>query len=202
MPPRPYAMDKRTELERQTRQRIIEATASLHAERGILATRPADVAARANVALTTFYKHFPSRSELVQACTAHAGSLVAPPDVSAVAEIAAPAARIAAMVKALFDFYAAREPFLYTGRTEERAVPELEPVMKRLGVLRNALVQAALGDLNLGEESGAAAAALMDFWSWRLLRRDLGLDQTRAIEAAASTLCRIADVPTRRPRRR
>jgi hypothetical protein len=103
------------------------------------------------------------------------------------------------MVRALFEFYAAREPLLYTGRTEERLVGELQPAMARLRALRNAFVSAAVGSLRLDREAVAAITALADFWAWRTLRRDVGLSQPAAIDAVGAAIERVAGlhVPAR-----
>ena len=185
-------MQRRGRSEEQTRNRIVGATVDLHAERGIVATKPAEIAARADVSVSTFYKHFPTRAALVEACTRHAASLVPAPDPAAVKAVPEPRRRIASMCRTLFDFYAAREPFLYTGRTEERVVNELRPAVARLRALRNAFVSAAIEGLALDREAAAAVTALADFWAWRTLRRDVGLSQLSAIEAARAAVERIA----------
>lgn len=190
-------MQRRARAQEQTRSRIVGATVDLHAERGIVATKPAEIAARADVSVSTFYKHFPTRAALVEACTKHAASLVPAPDPAAVKAVPEPRRRIASMCRALFDFYAAREPFLYTGRTEERLVNELQPAVARLRSLRDAFVSAATERLALDREAVAAATALADFWAWRTLRRDAGLSQLSAIQAAGAAIERIAGLRRR-----
>ena len=185
-------MKRRARSEERTRQRIVEATVDLHAEHGIVATRPAEIAARADVSVSTLYKHFPSRGSLVEACTSHAATLVPAPDPGDVKSIPEPHRRIASMVRALFDFYAAREALLYTGRTEERLIGELQPAMARLRGLRNAFVSAAVAGLGLDRGAIAATAAMADFWAWRTLRRDVGLSQSSTVEAAGAAIERIA----------
>ena len=189
---RRYSMKKRAQAQGKTRLRILEATVRMHAARGIVATKPAEIAARADVSLTTFYKHFPSQRALVEACTAHAATLVPAPDPAAVKALKHPASRIAEAVRALFDFYAAREHLLYTGRTEERLVEELRPAMARLRALRNAFVDASLHGLGKRRETISAVAALMDFWAWRTLRRDVGLEQAAAVSTVTVAIERIA----------
>jgi AcrR family transcriptional regulator len=156
-----------------------------------MATKPADIAARANVALATFYKHFPTRGDLVQACTTYAGSLVRPPDPAQFANIRHASMRVAMMVESLFTFYEAREPFLYTGRTEERSISELQPVMQRLRMLRDSFVDAALNGESPSAETKAVATTLVDFWVWRILIRELGLSQTQAIRSVTAAIQRI-----------
>jgi len=58
---------KRAERKRQTRARLLEVAADLFAERGVLATRTADIAKAAGVSHGTVFVHFPTREELVAA---------------------------------------------------------------------------------------------------------------------------------------
>jgi len=50
----------------ETADRIVEAAASLFGERGVEATKVADICARADVAHQTFFNHFPTKQELVR----------------------------------------------------------------------------------------------------------------------------------------
>lgn len=196
MTPRPYSMQKRAAKAEETRRRLVDATLALHAERGILATKPADIAARANVALTTYYKHFPTLGDLVRACTTRGRELIPPPDPAAVAALPPDlAVRVPRMVRTLFDYYEAREPWLYTGRTEERFVPELQPAMEGLRVGRDAFVRVALAGAGAGRDAVAVVTALVEFWAWRILRRDVGLTQEEAIRAVTATLQQLAGIP-------
>ena len=72
-------MAKRAALAAETRRRIVNAAVALHAERGVLAAKPADIAVQANVALTTYYKHFPTIGDLVRACTTRGREVIPPP---------------------------------------------------------------------------------------------------------------------------
>lgn len=191
--PRHYTLRKRAEKAQETRQRIIDATVALHAERGILGTKPQEIAARADVALTTYYKHFPTLGDLVRACTARGRELRPPPDPAILAGLPPdPAVRIKAMVRALFAFYETREPWLYTGRTEERFFPEIQFGMAHLREMRAAFVRGALTSAGAGPEAMGVATALVDFWAWRTLRREVGLTQEQAIGAIVETVRRLA----------
>lgn len=191
--PRSYSMQKRAAQETDTRRRIADAAVALHREKGALMTKPAEIAARANVSLTTYYKHFPSLGALVTACTTRGRELIPPPDPETVAALPPdPRARITAMVRTLFDYYEAREPWLYAGRTEERFIPELQPAMERLRGLREALVQAALVGGETDRSARGIVSAMVDYWAWRTLRRDVGLTQDDAIAGVADAVRRVA----------
>jgi len=191
--PRSYSNQTRAAQEAETRRRIVDATVALHAERGVHGTKPADIAARANVALTTYYKHFPSISDLVRACGARGRELIPPPDPATITALSPDAAlRIPAMVRTLFGHYEAREPWLYTGRTEERFFPEIRFGMKHLREWRDAFVRGALAPARPSRETMAIATALVDFWAWRTLRREVGLTQEEVINTVTETVKRIA----------
>lgn len=197
-------MTRRAAHAAETRRRIVEATLALHAERGILGTKPADVAARANVALTTYYKHFPAVGDLVRACTSRGRELIPPPDLAALEGLPPdPAVRIEAMVRTLYQYYEAREPWLYAGRTEERHIPEVRPVLEGLGRVRDAFVRAALAPAAADRPTVGVVTALVDFWAWRTLRREVGLTQEEAIRRVTDTVAHAVGPsrPRRRPRR-
>lgn len=193
--PRRYSSRKRAEKAQETRRRIVEAAFALHAERGIQGTRPQDIAARADVALTTYYKHFPTVGELVRACGARGMELTPPPDPAILAGLPQdPAAQIEAAVRALFAFYEAREEWLYTGWTEERFIPEIQFGMAHLREMRAAFVRGALALAAAGPEAVGVATALADFWAWHTLRREVGLTQEHAIDAVVKTVARITGI--------
>ena len=53
-------MTRRAASRNETRNRIVEATAKLHGERGVLGTTWQDIAREADVSVSTVYAHFPS----------------------------------------------------------------------------------------------------------------------------------------------
>jgi hypothetical protein len=97
------------------------------------------------------------------------------------------------MVRTLFQHYEAREPWVYAGRTEQRLIPELRPVVERQGALRDAFVDAALGP-GTDPKTASVVAALVDFWTWRTLRRERGLAQEEVIRTVIEVVQRVADV--------
>lgn len=189
-------MANRLAKRQEVRRQIVDAALTLHAERGILGTKPADIAARANVALATYYKYFPSPGTLVQACTTRGRELLPPPDPRTI-RIGSQdlAGRLATIVRTLFDYYQARELLLYTGRTEERFIPELQPVLAGQRAARDAFVQTALVETGASQETAAMATALVDFWTWRTMRRDAGRTQEEVIHAVTTTIQRVIGLP-------
>ena len=193
--PRRYSMGKRMVQEAETRRRIVEATMALHRELGVIRVKPTDIAARANVAVTTYYKHFHTLGDLVRACTGRGRELFPPPEPASLMELPPHrAVRISAMVRTLFDFYELREPYIYVSRTEERLVPELQSAADRLRGLRDAFVNAALGPAQTDRQGIGVAMALVDFWAWRTLRRELDLTQEEVIGFVTTAVQRAAGI--------
>ena len=80
-------MTRRAASRNETRNRIVEATAKLHGERGVLGTTWQDIAREADVSVSTVYAHFPSLDELLPACGQLVMSRVRPPAASDAGEI-------------------------------------------------------------------------------------------------------------------
>ena len=106
---RPYRMQRRAELEEETRTRIAASAAELHEEVGPARTTISGVAERAGVRRSTVYRHFPDEEALFAACSAHWGAANPAPDPGGWPAIADPAERTAT---ALTEMYA------YFGRTQ------------------------------------------------------------------------------------
>ena len=60
MAPRRHDLGNRAELKHLMRRRIVEATFELHSEKGVVDTSMQDIADRADVALHTVYRYFPT----------------------------------------------------------------------------------------------------------------------------------------------
>src|SRR5688572_25664124 len=93
---RPYRMQRRAELEEQTRVRITESTVELHGTVGPAKTTVSAVAERAGVRRSTVYRHFPDEAALFAACSAHWRAAHPPPDLARWAAVREPAERLEA----------------------------------------------------------------------------------------------------------
>src|SRR5690349_6733932 len=107
---RPYRMKARAEAQEQTRNRIAEAAAELHEEKGVAATTVADVARRAGVQRLTVYNHFADLSELIPACAAHYGEQHPRPDLAPAFAEADPHERVREVLALLYAWYRQTEP--------------------------------------------------------------------------------------------
>jgi AcrR family transcriptional regulator len=166
---RKYSMDKRTAAVDETRRRIVEATRQMHNEKGILATTMQDIAARADVALGTVYRHFPSLDELVPACGALNLQLNPLPTSALFAGAASAAERLGLLVQALFANYERGERQYTVGYSERDNIPVLRRFMDEGATYVATLVRQAIEPAQPSEEAMRLAVALSDFRSWQAL---------------------------------
>jgi AcrR family transcriptional regulator len=192
-------MDKRKAAVQETRQRIVEATLALHAEKGIFGTSWQDIAHRADVSVGTVYKHFPSLDELVPACGELMYAITRPPSLEDAPRIFAGAdsteERLGRLISELFDFYERGAPYIETDFQERRlpAVVEWEAYMRSIiaGLVREALVSAGPD-----ERTVQAVSALLDFSTFKsFLDRDIPKEQ------AAKTMGEVLLCWIERPQR-
>jgi AcrR family transcriptional regulator len=128
---RAYNLGRRAETAAETRQRLVEATAALHAERGISATSLRDIAERAGVSVGTAYHHFPTYLDAVRACGAHTMAASPLPDESIFDGVDAADERVHVFVRELCGWYD-RNPWLERIRAERSAYPPVEEAMAAL----------------------------------------------------------------------
>lgn len=168
MSPRKYTMDKRKTAVEETRRRIVEATLSLHAEKGAFGTSWQDIAKRADVSVGTVYKHFPSLDELIPACGELVFAISRPPSPEDAPQIFAGASsleeRIGRLVSEFYAFYERGEPYLDID-IQERKLPAVQEWVAYMRATREGLAREALRPLGLGpdEDTVRALGALLDF---------------------------------------
>jgi AcrR family transcriptional regulator len=179
--PRKYTMDKRKAAVQETRQRIVEATLALHAEKGIFGTSWQDIAHRADVSVGTVYKHFPSLDELVPACGELMYAITRPPSLEDAPRIFARAdsleERLGRLISELFDYYERGAPYIETDFQERQlpAVAEWEVYMRDTVA---ALVREALVTVRADEITVQAVSAFLDFSTFKsFMDRDIPKEQ-------------------------
>lgn len=104
MTKRKYRLRQRAIQQRQTRERIVDATVALHQEQGPKATTISAVAERAGVQRLTVYRHFPTEKDLFAACSSSYLAQHPPPDVSKIKARGA-SERARAVLRALYAYY-------------------------------------------------------------------------------------------------
>jgi len=117
-----------------TRQRITEATVSLHQQVGPAATTVSAIADTAGVTRATVYRHFPSEEDLVAACSAHWRHWHPAPDIAAWKAIRDPRERLHVALVETYTWF-------------ETAAPMLSMVMRDLNQMPPFVAEAIEADL-------------------------------------------------------
>src|SRR5215216_498058 len=174
-------MGKRRAAVEETRQRILEATLALHAEKGIFGTSWQDIARRADVSVGTVYKHFPSLDELVPACGELMYAIIRPPSLEDAPQIFAGASsleeRLERLVWELFDFYERGAPYIETD-FQERRLPTVVEWEAHMRATIAGLVREALASARPDEITVQSVSALLDFYTFKsFLNRDIPKEQ-------------------------
>lgn len=189
MTPRKYSMEKRRAAVEETRRRIVEATLTLHSEKGILGTSWQDIARRADVSVGTVYKHFPSLDELMPACGALMYEITRPPSLEDTTRIFAGAEsfeeRLERLVSELFGFYERGAPYIETD-FQERQLPMVQEWEAHMRATVAGLAREALRPVGPDEDMVQAVSALLDFSTFKSFL-DRGIEK----EQAAKTINKV-----------
>lgn len=173
MTPRQYDMTSRRASAEETRRRILEATHELHTAKGIFGTSWQDIALRADVAVGTVYRHFPSLAELVPACGELLFELTGPPSpedaAAAIGDETDPVRRLERAAAALFAFYE-RAGRHIDSDVRERELPEVREWEEYLRTTVTAFVREALAPRRLRPRQLQLVSALFDFRAYDALR--------------------------------
>lgn len=194
MAPRKYRMDKRRQAVEDTRQRITDATVILHGKQGILATSWEDIAKKADVALATVYRHFPSLDELVGACGQEVAKMIKPPTPESIGTnikgSSSTADRATHLVRELLDFYDRGRTFLDIAYQESRQVTVLEEWLNGWESNRKAIVAEVFQLENADDLTTRMIMALTEFRVWQSLA-DQGISKDDAVERLAGLLVHL-----------
>lgn len=172
---RHYNLGRRAETAAETRQRLVEATAALHAERGISATSLRDIAERAGVSVGTAYHHFPTYLDAVAACGRHTMAAAPLPAEAVFEGISAAGARVEVLVRELCSWYE-RHPWFEHIRAERSLYPPVDEHMKQFEQALEHLTRTAA---RCTPDEARTIAALSDAAVYRSLRR-AGMTASRA----------------------
>jgi len=169
MAPRKYNLGKRAASVQDRRSKIVDAIVSLHAEKGVLATSVEDIARRADVALGTVQRHFPSLDDMIRACGPRIVEIAKPPSPEIVSERHSLPERVKILVEELFAFYERAAPWLEVGRCERKKLPLLDANLHHLEQRLDALVREAFRAVSFDREGRKLVTALTDFYVWKSL---------------------------------
>jgi AcrR family transcriptional regulator len=157
----------------ETRDRIVAAATSLHAERGMLATSWEEIADAAGVAPATVYRHFPSLVELIPACAKAVFDVAQPPTIEQASakfgDLDSPLARFELLVRESGHCYGDGEAWLHAARRERDLIPAIDEVVRVQDAALEVLVTACLGDVRVSANATRLLFVFCDFPFWKLL---------------------------------
>lgn len=164
---RTYTLGRRAETAAETRQRLVEATFALHAERGVSATSLRDIAERAGVSVGTAYHHFPTYLDAVRACGAHVAVSQPLPAETIFDGVDGTEARVRLLVRELCVWYE-QHPWFEHIRAERTLYP---PVEEHMAGFERALEHLVRTAARCTADEARTLAALTDVAVYSSLRR-------------------------------
>jgi AcrR family transcriptional regulator len=183
---RKYELKQRAQEMADTRRRITEAAVELHGTVGPARTTMSAVAQRAGVQRHTLYRHFPSESELLGACSGHFFAANPLPDPGPWRAIGDPRQRLARALEDLFAYYERTEPMFSNVLRDVELVEAVGPTLAPMqDYLAEAVEILAAGWRVRGRRRRVLAAALrhaLDFHVWRSLAADAAISRAEAVE--------------------
>lgn len=190
---RAYNLGRRAETAAETRQRLVEATASLHHERGVAGTSLKDVAERAGVSVGTAYHHFPAYVDAVRACAAHHAQIAPLPPESIFDGIKSVNVRVEVLLRELGGWYEQQE-WLERIRAERTAYA---PIEESMAYVERAIERLARVAARCTADEARTIAALIDVAVYNALRR-AGMSSARAHSRMAEAVIAWLRSRTRR----
>jgi AcrR family transcriptional regulator len=205
---RAYRMQRRAELQEQTRRRITESAVELHGTVGPARTSMSAVAARAAVRRSTLYRHFPDEAALFDACSAHWAAANPLPDIGAWSAVRDPVERLSLALDELYAFYRRNEGMLDNLFRDET----VHPLVAERFVAFRAYLTAATETLMAGrglrggaaQRTAAAVGHAIAYSTWKSLATEQGLSDDdagalmRALVSSTAPGARARRGPARR----
>jgi AcrR family transcriptional regulator len=193
---RKYELKARAERQRETRERIVQATADLHEEVGPARTTVAEIARRAGVQRLTVYNHFPTEGDLFPACKAHWEAHNPFPDLDPAFALDQPPERVRAVLRSLYAWYRATRRMTANIHRDRGTVPAVDALMKQtvdiqMAELASALAAGFGARGRRAERLRALLGLALDFWTWRRLDRE-GLDDSAAANLMTEAIAAVA----------
>jgi len=190
---RKYELKARAERQRQTRERIVDATVRLHTTRGPAKTTIADIARLAGVQRLTVYNTFPTLGALFGACQGRFLALNPPPDLAPQTG-RPPLAALETTLARLYAWYRANEAMERHVHRDRHVVAELNDLMTQTADTRFASIADAYANaLAAGRPSPTLTALVrlaLRFETWETMAKEALTDAeiarvlTRAIETS------------------
>lgn len=168
--PRRYTLGKRAGQKAATRQRILDAAATLYQERGVSQTTIPEVARRADVAPGTVLNHFASADALARAVVDGVVGSLQFPSPAMFDGLTAVSDRFARLSRDLFAFYERSESWYRVYAMEPAGVPAWAEAEATFYAAFDGLIRAALGPLAGDEPTVAMVSTMLGGGAYSTLR--------------------------------
>ena len=192
---RTYTMRARAEATASTRSRILDAVIALSEERLSLEIVLADVAERAGVSVQTVLRHFGSRNELFEHAQARQVEAVR-------AERATPVGDVAAAVDTIVSFYDRIGNWSLRLQAQEHNDALTRRTIERGRRIHRDWVEEVfapqLADRADREELVDLLVIATDVLTWKILRRDTGLDHASTCKRMRRLVTAVLQEPANR----
>lgn len=168
------------------------AAIELHRTAGPARTTFSMVAERAGVQRHTLYAHFPDERSLLMACSGLVDELDPPPGAAAWRLIADPRKRLAAGLRAIYDWYGRNAALLacvYRDAEHHALTREISEL--RFGPSMASWTEVLGAGLHAKQQVMLQLA--LSFFTWRTLVRDNGLGQGAAVDCMVRAIDRAGD---------
>jgi AcrR family transcriptional regulator len=179
-------MGRRAERQNETRQRIVEATVSLHEEQGLIRTTISDVAARAGVERATVYRHFPDDRSLITACTTHYFARHPLPNPEAWLRIADPLERLKTALAEIYAYHRRTERMMVRTAPDVPLHPVAQevvaPIFAHWQRVQDVLVAGWYAADGTTGRLVAIIGHAMAFSTWQSLTQQQGMDEADAVD--------------------
>ena len=199
---RKYELKKRAEEMAETRRRITEAGIDLHGTVGPSRTTMSAVAKRAGVERRTLYRHFPTESDLFEACSTHYFAANPWPDLADWRAIRDPRQRLERALDELYAYYERTEPMLANVLRDAELIDLARDAVAPLHVyLDQAAEVLTAGRAARGRRRALLEGALrhaLAFSTWRSLSTN-GVARSDAVKLATALVDAAAMRPANPP---
>lgn len=186
---RKYDGSRRAEAARRTREQIVAAAFRLHGQ-GILDLE--DLAREADVSVATVRKHFPTREDLFQNCTAYGLHAAPMPDVNALGRVDDAVERTERAVREVYSLHESLLGQTWVAFQLEQESPVMAATLRQIEDVVSDVAEAVLEAWPADEASRASLrgqiAALLSPLTYRALRLHGGLSPSEAVTQTGSML--------------
>ena len=166
----------------ETHRRITMAGIDLHGTLGPSRTTMSAVAKRAGVERRTLYRHFPTESDLFEACSTHYFAANPWPDLADWRAIRDPRRRLERALDELYAYYERNEAMYTNLFRDEQLLPTVRETFKGFRAYLGQANDVLARDRPRRRSVKVALRHALGFYTWHSLVREGGLSRAQAVK--------------------